>query len=202
MPSPSGTDARSADPARPAGSIAPADPASPAGPITPAAPADPARSAGHIAPAGPTKPTDPVLAAEREYLRQSREYLRLMREDVLSLPAMGADRVSIEYLKADLYHRAEALRDIPGAPLFFGRLDYAAGSVWSDESDAGARGERFHIGRRHVHDPGGHPIVIDWRAPVSRAFYRASQADPMDLVRRRRFGFSGGELTAYEDEEF
>src|SRR5204862_5906094 len=38
--------------------------------------------------------------------------------------------------------------------------------------------------------------------PVSRAFYRASQSDPMDLVRRRRFGFSGGSLTAYEDEEF
>src|SRR6516225_39973 len=172
MPSPSGTDARPADPTR---TTDPTDPA---------------------------KPADPVLAAEREHLRQSREYLRLMREDVLSLPALGADRVSIEYLKADLYHRAEALRDIPDAPLFFGRLDYAAGSVWSDEAEAVTDGERFHIGRRHVHDRGGHPIVIDWRAPVSRAFYRASQSDPMDLVRRRRFGFSGGELTAYEDEGF
>jgi DNA helicase IV len=125
-----------------------------------------------------------------------------MREDVLSLPALGGDRVSIEYLKADLYHRAEALRDIPDAPLFFGRLDYAAGSVWTEAGEAGADGERFHIGRRHVHDPGGRPIVIDWRAPVSRAFYRASQSDPMDLRRRRRFGFAGGDLTAYEDEEF
>ena len=48
-----------------------------------------------------------------------------MREDVLSLRAMGGDPVSEEYLKADLYHRAEALEDIPDAPLFFGRLDYA-----------------------------------------------------------------------------
>ena len=48
-----------------------------------------------------------------------------MREDVLSLRAMGGDPVSEEYLKADLYHRAEALKDIPDAPLFFGRLDYA-----------------------------------------------------------------------------
>ena len=190
MPSPSGTDARPTDPARPAGRLAPAAPGDPAGRIAP------------DGPGAPAKPADPVLTAEREYLRQSREYLRLMREDVLSLPALGADRVSIEYLKADLYHRAEALRDIPDAPLFFGRLDYAAGSVWSDGGDAGADGERFHVGRRHVHDRDGHPIVIDWRAPVSRAFYRASQADPMDLDRRRRFGFSGGELTAYEDEEF
>jgi DNA helicase IV len=161
--------------------------------------AAPAESADPVKPAGPA---DPVLAAEREHLRESREYLRLMREDVLALPALGGDRVSIEYLKADLHHRAEALRDIPDAPLFFGRLDYAPGSVWSEEGEAGADGAHFHIGRRHVHDPGGHPIVIDWRAPVSRAFYRASQSEPMDLVRRRRFGFSGGSLTAYEDEDF
>ena len=60
----------------------------------------------------------------------------------------------------------------------------------------------MHIGRRHIHDRDGHPVVIDWRAPVSRPFYRASAADPMGLVRRRRFGFAGAELTAYEDEEF
>src|SRR5579859_968077 len=163
---------------------------------TDARPAEPSR------PADPAQPADPVLAAERAHLSRSREYLRLMREDVLALPALGGDRVSIEYLKADLYHRAEALRDIPDAPLFFGRLDYAPGSGWSEEGEGGAAGERFHIGRRHVHDPAGRPIVIDWRAPVSRAFYRASQSDPMDLRLRRRFGFAGGDLTAYEDEEF
>src|SRR5438067_1435176 len=148
MPSPSGTDAKPADPSRPAGRADPAEPADPAG------------SAG---------PAGSVLAAEREHLRESREYLRLMREDVLSLPALGGDRVSIEYLKADLYHRAEALRDIPDAPLFFGRLDYAPGSVWNEEGEAGADGAPFHIGRRHVHDPAGDPIVIHRTAPVSRA---------------------------------
>src|SRR3974390_1241244 len=68
---------------------------------------------------------DPVLTSERDQLRRSREYLALMRENVLSLKAMAGDRVSEEYLKAELYHRAEALRDIPDPPLFFGRLDYA-----------------------------------------------------------------------------
>jgi len=162
---------------------------------------------------------DPVLTSERDQLRRSREFLRLMRENVLSLRAMGGDPVSEEYLKADLYHRAEALKDIPDAPLFFGRLDYAApgnseteisGSGQSGsrsaEADAGDEpsiaGHSFHIGRRHVHAPDGTPAVIDWRAPVSRPFYRASAADPMNLELRRRFGFSGGELTAYEDELF
>jgi DNA helicase IV len=132
---------------------------------------------------------DPVIRAERAHLIQSREDLRLMRENVLAINPMAGDPVSLEFLKADLYRRAESLRDIPDAPLFFGRLDY-------DEQGS------FHIGRRHVHDEDGTPVVIDWRAPVSRPFYRASQADPMGLALRRRFGFSGGDLTAYEDELF
>jgi DNA helicase IV len=130
-----------------------------------------------------------VLTAERDHLREAREYLNLMRSNVLSLRAMAGDRVSQEYLKANLYWRAEALRDQPDTPLFFGRLDYEAG-------------EHFHVGRRHVHDPQGTPVVIDWRAPVSRPFYRASQQEPMGLQLRRRFGFAGGELTAFEDEHF
>jgi hypothetical protein len=69
--------------------------------------------------------SDPVLTDERDQLRRSREFLHLMREDVLSLHAMGGDPVSEEYLKAELYLRAEALKDIPDTPLFFGRLDYA-----------------------------------------------------------------------------
>ena len=199
MPSASGTDNGAAASTRPA-----ARPSSPAE-------SDPA--------------TDSVLAAERAHLRASREFLRLMREHVLSLRALGGDPISEEYLKADLYRRAEALHDLPDTPLFFGRLDYSdqltpadtatdAGDLAGQpdgqpDSAAGPSGigsafpgEQFHIGRRHVHDPDGHPVVIDWRAPVSRPFYRASPADPMGLAHRRRFGFSGGELTAYEDEDF
>ena len=149
-----------------------------------------------------------------------------MREDVLSLRAMGGDRVSEEYLKAELYHRAEALAGHPRCPALLrpprlrrpsatepsaterSATERAAteqagsGNYGSGISDDGVAGHSFHIGRRHVHAPDGTPAVIDWRAPVSRPFYRASAADPMNLARRRRFGFSGGELTAYEDELF
>src|SRR6266571_8034161 len=74
----------------------------------------------------PADSADPVLDAERAHLRAARKFLRLMRENVLSLRALGGDRVSQEYLKADLYRRAEALHDLPDTPLFFGRLNYAA----------------------------------------------------------------------------
>jgi DNA helicase IV len=177
----------------------------------------PAAGSSSSADADTDTDTDLVLAAERAHLRAAHAFLRLMRENVLSLRALGGDPVSEEYLKADLHRRAEALHDLPDTPLFFGRLDYSDQVTWPDtnagdgkaRSEAGRAefgsafpGEQFHIGRRHVHDPDGHPVVIDWRAPVSRPFYRASPAEPMGLAHRRRFGFSGGQLTAYEDEDF
>src|ERR1700681_1183705 len=130
--------------------------------------------------------TDTVITTERAHLAHSREFLHLMRENVLTLAQnpMAADRVSLEYLKADLYRRAEALKDLPDAPLFFGRLDYSE-LAKADEDFAGAD---FHIGRRHVHDSDGTPVVLDWRAPVSRPFYRASPAQPLGLSLRRRVG--------------
>src|ERR1700722_12446744 len=141
-----------------------------------------------------------VIEVERAHLARSREFLYLMRENALELAKnpMAGDRVSLEYLKADLYRRAEALKDLPDAPLFFGRLDYSE-LARRDEDFAGAD---FHIGRRHVHDPDGTPVVLDWRGPVSMPVFRATQPDPMGLPLRRRFGFAGGALTAYEDERF
>jgi len=116
---------------------------------------------------------------------------------------MAGDRVSQEYLKAELLPPGRSPQDLPDTPLCFGRLDYAeTGYSETGISDDGVAGHSFHIGRRHVHAPDGTPAVIDWRAPCRGLFYRASGADPMNLALRRRFGFSGGELTAYEDEPF
>ncbi|SEF16490.1 DNA helicase IV [Jiangella alba] len=134
--------------------------------------------------------TDPVLRSEREHLRRSRADLAAMREHTLSLTAQSADHVSTEYLKASLYRRAKALEDDPSLPLFFGRIDRTA-----DDGD-----DTFHIGRRHVMDGNGDPMVIDWRADVARAFYRATRDDPHGVTLRRRYGFAGGDLTSYEDE--
>src|SRR5512146_635663 len=74
---------------------------------------------------------DAVIRAERDNLARSRECLRVMRENVLAINPMAGDPVSLEFLKADLYRRAESLKDVPDAPLFFGRLDYPQG-VWGD----------------------------------------------------------------------
>jgi DNA helicase IV len=145
-------------------------------------------------------PVDDPLARERSHLSSSRSALRAMREDVeaLDISDVTANWVNAEVLARQIEERIKALADLSDTPLFFGRLDYlhAPGA----EAAEGAEGERFYIGRRHVHDHDGDPMVIDWRAPVSQPFYRASKKDPMDVALRRRFGYTRGDITAYEDE--
>ncbi|MEU8507545.1 ATP-binding domain-containing protein [Streptomyces brevispora] len=146
-----------------------------------------------------TTTTDP-LAHERAHLAASRAALRAMREDAqaLDIRDVTANWVNAAVLQAQITDRIKSLADLAHTPLFFGRLDYL--HVVGAEKAEGAEGEQFYIGRRHVHDAGGDPMVIDWRAPVSQPFYRASRNDPLDVGQRRRFGYTGGELTAYEDE--
>ncbi|MFF4513791.1 HelD family protein [Streptomyces mirabilis] len=123
-----------------------------------------------------------------------------MREDVenLDITDVTANWVNAAVLQHQIDERIKALADLSHTPLFFGRLDYLH-APGADKAE-GAAGERFYIGRRHVHDAEGDPMVIDWRAPVSQPFYRASKKDPMDVGLRRRFGYTSGDLTAYEDE--
>ncbi|MDQ7908421.1 AAA family ATPase [Phytohabitans sp. ZYX-F-186] len=138
----------------------------------------------------PAQDLDTELTAEQEHLAASRTALRRMRERAEVLFATGdqvaGDAYAAETLGRTLSRRVSELADSPDTPLFFGRLRFA-------ESD-------HHIGRRHVVDAAGEPMVLDWRAPISRAFYRASARDPQDVRVRRRFGYSGGVLTSFEDE--
>jgi DNA helicase IV len=154
------------------------------------------------APTPPAHPTDarlqrtadPDLSTERDHLSASRAALARMRARTSGLDSSAAgDRVSQQFLESAILRRMKALADDPTVPLFFGRLDYG-----EDHEDA--RGERFYVGRRHVTDEVGDPMVVDWRARISLAFYRASRTQPMGVRRRRRFGFQHGEMTAYEDE--
>ncbi|MET7651769.1 AAA family ATPase [Streptomyces sp. NPDC005486] len=112
--------------------------------------------------------------------------------------ASGADA---EVLGYRLRSHAKALHELPEGPLFFGRLDFALGTGGEHE------GLAHHIGRLRISEhPAAPPLVVDWRAPVSRAFYQASARDPQGVAVRRRFGWAPGsrgdstDLTGLEDE--
>ncbi|MEU7936335.1 HelD family protein [Microbispora bryophytorum] len=138
------------------------------------------------------------LEEEQAYVERCREGLRRMldgaRHNVVVGETVAGDRYSAERLGRHLKSLAKELGEDDGGPPFFGRLDF--GPAVSEHA-----GRRYHIGRRHVSaDGGGPPLVIDWRAPISRTFYQASARDPRGVAVRRRFGWAGGELTGFEDE--
>ncbi|MFK0209628.1 HelD family protein [Streptomyces sp. NPDC090298] len=141
---------------------------------------------------------DLELARERSHHDACRAALTRMTEDVAGQVVTGEDVAAsgadAEALGRHLRSRAKEMREQPPGPLFFGRLDRADGQV-------------HHIGRRRIAEqPAAPPLVVDWRAPVSRAYYQAGVHDPQGVLRRRRFGWapnSAGateDLTALEDE--
>src|SRR6185312_12233939 len=116
-----------------------------------------------------------------------------MQEATEHITDYGVDELASYALGRMRAERLAALRADPDAPPFFGRTD-------RDHDDHRPGAEILHIGRRHVRDLAGDPVVIDWRAPLARPFYRASPADRQGVQLRRRFGFHAGLLTSFEDE--
>ncbi|MDN3028754.1 AAA family ATPase [Streptomyces sp. S.PB5] len=117
------------------------------------------------------------------------------QEQVVTGEDVSASGADAEVLGFQLRSRAKEMRELPEGPLFFGRLDSA-----TEE-------QTLHIGRLRISEhPAAPPLVVDWRAPVSRAFYQASARDPQGVAVRRRFGWAPGstgdsaDLTGLEDE--
>ncbi len=71
--------------------------------------------------------------------------------------------------------------------LCFGRLDLADGT-------------RRYIGRLGLADDDRESLLVDWRAPAARPFYRATPADPSGVVRRRHLRTKGRIVVDFEDD--
>lgn len=120
------------------------------------------------------------------------------QEHVVTGEDVSAGGADAEVLGYQLRSRAKEMRELPAGPLFFGRLDFDAGEH---------AGQSYHVGRMRISEhPAAPPLVVDWRAPVSRAFYQAGARDPQGVAVRRRFGWAPGsrgesdDLTGLEDE--
>ena len=131
----------------------------------------------------------PDLQAERAYVAHAYECLDAMRRHTEKLleQSTASNQVEEEILRF-LFQERLATMGKSAAPLTFGRVD-------QDDH------ETHYIGRRHVHDDSGDPVVVDWRARVAAPFYRATIHDAMGLDRRRRFVLDGTELVDLFDED-
>jgi DNA helicase IV len=133
----------------------------------------------------------PDVDAEQAYLDEAYRCLAAMRDRTARTAAIAegaAQAVDSAIAQQHLAHRLGTLDvDVPG--LSFGRLD-------------GEDGARWYVGRRHVEDERGDPVVVDWRADVAVPFYRATAVDPLGQRRRRRFMMTGRCLDDLVDEVF
>jgi DNA helicase IV len=139
-------------------------------------------------------PTQADVRAEQDYLEYARAQLARMRDRTAALDIQGGDAIAAERLAHTLWQRARALADDGHSALFFGRLDLAATHPLARDTP------RLYVGRRHIGDESGDPVVIDWRAEVAATYYRASHARPLDVAVRHRFGVEHGRITAIEEE--
>ena len=134
----------------------------------------------------------PDVVHEQGYVDDAYRCLEAMRERtarVAELSDSAAQAVDSAAAQWHLERRLSSLdTDVPG--LAFGRLD---------EEDGGPQ---WYVGRRHVEDATGDPVVVDWRADVSVPFYRATAADPLGLQRRRRFMMTDHRVDDLFDEVF
>jgi DNA helicase IV len=127
-------------------------------------------------------------------LDHMRDEARSLRDSAAVANMRGAgDLVERDVVMGTALHRLDQLA-IGDQPLFFGRIDYTP-------DDAG-RSDEYHVGRLAVSDDQLNPLVIDWRAPVAEAFYRATGVEPLGLSRRRHVAIHAHDVTSVEDEYF
>lgn len=88
---------------------------------------------------------------------------------------------------ATLYEDRLAQLDAVEQRLCFGRLDLTDGDT-------------RYIGRIGLTDVEHTSLLTDWRAPAAQPFYRATAAQPDDVVRRRHLVTRGRVVSGFEDE--
>ncbi|GIJ21170.1 HelD family protein [Micromonospora lutea] len=138
---------------------------------------------------------DQEIAAEQRHL--DRVYARLAE---LRRSAVRAERDGYRLARvgnfgalverdAMVFHAAQRrhLLDAEYEGLVFGRLDLRDGQT-------------LYVGRLGIRDEDANTLVVDWRAPAAAAFYQATPAEPLGVVRRRTIQSSGERVVRIEDD--
>lgn len=107
-------------------------------------------------------------------------------------------------------HYASLVSTLEGVEdrLVFGRMDLAevphADTQQSEDSRSFSPvtngGLRHYVGRIGLHDAKHREVVLDWRAPLARAFYQGTASNPMGLTRRRHIDTRARTVLGIEDE--
>ena len=145
------------------------------------------------------------ISAEQEVVdRAYRELDRRLESARASLAATQASPTGGTHQsrgERDAYaaHYAGLVASLEGVEdrLVFGRMDLAPDAAGAGSAGAGGR---HYVGRAGLQDSRRREVVLDWRAPLARAFYQATASNPMGLVRRRHIDTRRRRVIGLEDE--
>ncbi|MFG1793683.1 RNA polymerase recycling motor ATPase HelR [Nocardia sp. NPDC049149] len=133
------------------------------------------------------------LESERDYVaglyaRLDAERARVKGKYSAALRDKGGSAMERDFEVRALAKEMTRL-DVADEGLCFGRLDSLSG-------------EHSYIGRIGLFDEANEfePLLLDWRAPASRAFYVATAANPENMRRRRQFHTRGRRVVDFTDE--
>jgi DNA helicase IV len=115
--------------------------------------------------------------------RTSRSLEQVRRAPLVPTPSGRTERDAFTALHAERLRQLTAVEE----RLAFGRLDLATE-------------ELRYVGRIGLSDDDQSPLLLDWRAPAASAFYQATAAEPLGVVRRRHLGLRGRTVTSLDDE--
>ena len=143
------------------------------------------------------------MVAVKTELENEQAYVAMLYGRLDTLRARAAERV------------AQVLRRAEVGGTYQGRLERDAlvtryrdrlAQLWSAESGLCfgrldlTDGTRRYIGRLGLADEDREPLLVDWRAPAARPFYRATPADSSGVVRRRHLRTKGRTVVDFEDD--
>lgn len=126
-----------------------------------------------------------ATASAKNLAQQGREIFVTDRTDFLR----EEDGTALFERDAFAYQAAKrlAILDAEHEGLVFGRIDLTTDEI-------------RYIGRIGVRDEDYEPLVIDWRAPAAEPFYRATPAEPMQVIRRRVLRCRDDKVVGLEDD--
>ena len=175
----------------------------------------------HVSPAEAFTPAQPEGAAvgasrEREIASEQRvvdlayreldRQLAEARRSLAATEARGGSGTHQSRGERDAYavHYTNLISSLEGVEdrLVFGRMDLDPRAVAAPASAGPVTdaGRRHYVGRTGLRDAQHREVVLDWRAPLARAFYQATASDPMGLVRRRHIETRQRAVLGVEDE--
>lgn len=147
----------------------------------------------------PIEAKHPEIESEQAHLDLAYQRLDESRDEAIRLKSMvevGQGGTNQARWEREVFYENIANRltelNLGDRSLCFGRIDQ------TEEIGGGS----YHIGRIAVAGKDQDPLIVDWRAPVAEAFYRATGAEPEGLARRRHFISRGRTVLNLEDEFF